>query len=1002
MSGEHLKKRIVNFLDRRYMKKLKSIAIAATLFGSCIGAVKAQTFPISLGGTQNANSCQTVLVLTDSEANDGAYLPNESHEITVCFITLDDNPLQFAILPTNSALTSIWDVDSNSELYVYEGNSTAAPLIGVFNSATDPSGVFFTTTSSCLTFVFLSGPESSGQGFRARITCVQEQQPFTANVIIAPPQELLEEEIPGLEGKNVITHCFLDTLKFTAVPNFPLSNATGNGYEQLAEECNYIWDMGDGTVAEGINLTSFTHVYQNPGGHFARLSIIDINGRMERYEAYLLAAPRPIFSNIVFGDTLCIADSTRITGGILALDTVGVGPATSAVNLNFNFTDSIALPDVPQGQVTSYFSQIDIFGYSNNPIIESTDDFLEVCTNMEHSFLGDLEIVLICPTGQEVILKEFPGSGTTYLGAPIDTPGSNGIPGVGADYCFSPTAVWGTMLDEDEQDNYVIAGTPPGNSMSPGTYSAFDSFDNLIGCPVNGLWRLKFTDHLPQDDGFLFSWALNFNPLFTIDTIYYTPQIVNAYWLDNIDIVENNDTIVTVLPSAQGNNFFTFVAEDSFGCLHDTTFNVYVRPLVVASNSLACDLTHGLVMQNAQGGGTWEFVTGPTANSSATFEGQPFGFADVEVNDHGIYQFLFTDANCGYTDIAQIDFRPDPQIQPFVTDTVLCNNANIVFDAGPQFPNSQNFQIQWTYNGEVINTTDYSIVADQTGIYQLALTGHCGSAVDQSDVVAIQLTIEGDTICGLQYPALEVTIDPPGNGTWSSPTENLSFSNPTGQITSVTSTLYGRYEVIFTDSRCPDDEERGAVRFVEQPVVSVTPQNPAFCVDIDSLQLRATVQGDFTGDYIWSVNNDPQAVTVGTIVFEKETFEALETHLVEARVVDNFGVCPVGEGSVTFVGKHCSYIIPNVVTPNGDGRNDTWDIVDLDKFPEARLKVFNRWGKLVFEQDNVDQYQKQRNGRGWDPEDLSEGVYFYELILPSVQKVETGNLTLLRQGQQRR
>lgn len=981
-------------------KMHKFIFVLAAILICNVAGAQGQEFSIDEGGTQSTNNCQHTLVLTDSNADDGNYLPNENHQITMCFNTVEGNPLQFAILPSNSAGTNVWDVDGDSELFVYEGDNTGAPLIGVFNTETDPNGVFFTTTSTCLTFVFTSGASSSGAGFRARINCAQELQPFNANVIIEEPHGLFEDTIPGLEGKNVITFCYLDTLKFTAVPNFPLSVATGNGYEQLTEECTFIWDMGDGTVVEGVGLTEFEHVYTDLGGFFARLRIIDVNGRMERYEAYMLMAPRVIFSNDVFNDTLCIGDTTQITGGILGLDTVGVGPNNSLVNLNFNFTDSIAIPD---GSGVSYFSEIDIFGFSNDPVISTSDDFIEICMNMEHSYLGDLEIALICPNGQEVILKQYPGGGGTYLGSPIDQfPDQLGVPGEGFDYCFSASAEWGTMLEENAAGNHVTAGLPPGNSMSPGTYSAFEDFDNLIGCPVNGLWQLKFTDYLLLDDGFLFGWNLEFNPDFEIDTIRYSPDIVDAYWLENPDIVVNNDTIITVVPSAEGGNAFTFVAEDSFGCIHDTTYIVYVRPDVIAADDIACDLTHLLTVQNAVGGGNWEMVSSPSENSTVEFEDQESGFSEITVNEYGIYEFLITEFNCNYQDTAAIDFRPDPQVQPFVPDTVLCNNASIIFEAGPQEDNSDNFSINWTLDGSTFNTTDLSVDVDQTGQYVLTLSGVCGTASDTSDVVAIQLEFRGDTLCGLDVPGVQVSLEPPGSGTWSSPDDNISFENPEGLITSINSTEYGPFEVMFTDSRCPDDGEVKVFRFVEQPVVSILPEAPEFCVDLDSLHLETMVTGNSTGDFTWTVSGSPSNISAGEISFGPEEFDPLETHIIEVRTVDNFGVCPVAAGSISFFGQWCTYHIPNVVTPNGDGRNDTWDIQFIEFFPGTQIRVFNRWGQQVFENNDYDRYQSSRNGRGWDPEDLKEGVYFYEILIPAVDKVESGNLTIARELIRRR
>ena len=41
--------------------------------------------------------------------------------------------------------------------------------------------------------------------------------------------------------------------------------------------------------------------------------------------------------------------------------------------------------------------------------------------------------------------------------------------------------------------------------------------------------------------------------------------------------------------------------------------------------------------------------------------------------------------------------------------------------------------------------------------------------------------------------------------------------------------------------------------------------------------------------------------------------------------------------------------IPNGFTPNGDGRNDTWEIAQLNQFyPNAEILVFNRWGQVVY------------------------------------------------------
>ncbi len=46
-------------------------------------------------------------------------------------------------------------------------------------------------------------------------------------------------------------------------------------------------------------------------------------------------------------------------------------------------------------------------------------------------------------------------------------------------------------------------------------------------------------------------------------------------------------------------------------------------------------------------------------------------------------------------------------------------------------------------------------------------------------------------------------------------------------------------------------------------------------------------------------------------------------------------------------------MIPQVITPNNDGYNDKWIIRNIDIYPDAEIRVFNRWGKLVFRTRNL-------------------------------------------------
>ena len=74
----------------------------------------------------------------------------------------------------------------------------------------------------------------------------------------------------------------------------------------------------------------------------------------------------------------------------------------------------------------------------------------------------------------------------------------------------------------------------------------------------------------------------------------------------------------------------------------------------------------------------------------------------------------------------------------------------------------------------------------------------------------------------------------------------------------------------------------------------------------------------------------------------------------------------------------CSVLIPNVITPNGDGANDVFIIKNIQHHPNSSLLIFDRWGKKVYESSN---YNNE-----WKGEGTSDGTFFYILDVPDDKK----------------
>lgn len=85
--------------------------------------------------------------------------------------------------------------------------------------------------------------------------------------------------------------------------------------------------------------------------------------------------------------------------------------------------------------------------------------------------------------------------------------------------------------------------------------------------------------------------------------------------------------------------------------------------------------------------------------------------------------------------------------------------------------------------------------------------------------------------------------------------------------------------------------------------------------------------------------------------------------------------------------------IPNVLTPNADGKNDTWFIRNIELFPSNKVRIVNRWG------DNV--YQSQYYNNEWDGTfsggKLPAGTYYYILDLGDGWGIFKGDVTIIRE-----
>ncbi|MCB9227192.1 MAG: proprotein convertase P-domain-containing protein, partial [Chitinophagales bacterium] len=542
-------------------------------------AVFGQNFNMS-NATVNVD-CTTGGTLFDSGGNGSTYSNNENFVITIC----PGSP-GFGVFTT----MDVMDIATGDQIMVYNGNSTAAPTypdMPLDENTNYGNGAQFqstvSNTSGCLTFEFISNGDGTVGNFEFGLSCEPRCQEVISYIGFADPDTVHEN------GEVYINICPGDTLDISGNANFPENNTE---YAQSEATSIFSWNWGDNTPNEtGQNQT---HYYPAPGGYLLTLNVEDINGCINYQDQVIKVrvAPEPIFDTLVPDTTLCLNGIDTLTarplGELLVTGDYIIGDTQFFQPPLFS-GDSIFLPD---GNGAGYNTSVNISSFPSNATIQNCGDILEVCINMEHSYLGDLEISLTCPSGQTAILKEYPGGGGTYLGNALDDGTTN--PGQGLEYCFSPAGT-GLLVNGPTQ-----AGTlSVGQTKVPGLYAPVDPFTTFVGCPINGQWTLNITDNLTIDNGYIFNWQLNF------DQCQY-PQIDSFYMIYGLGHWEPHQMItginvdsnsIIVEPDTLGVHTLTYVIEDQFGCKYSNDYNVLVEGFDVIANPQDTTICEGESVQ---------------------------------------------------------------------------------------------------------------------------------------------------------------------------------------------------------------------------------------------------------------------------------------------------------------------------------------------------------------------------------------------------------------------
>ncbi|MCL4282455.1 MAG: PKD domain-containing protein, partial [Flavobacteriales bacterium] len=489
-----------------------------------------QTHPIFNG----IESACTGAFLDSGGQGAGGYGNNENYTYTLC-PDVAGGAISLNFITFNLSLAGAAPVDG---MTIHDGNSTAAPVLGTWTGSGLQGQVVSASsgnTSGCLTVVFHSNNTGTGS-FAATISCYQ------------PCIRPIAAAMYGSAGPMMI--CPGEAVTFnssasTAAPGFSIASRT--------------WDFGDGTILNNAPVT-VSHTYTQPGAYTAQLYLLDNNGcsSTNLVDLVTLVGTTPNFNSMAGalgcgGETLCIDGA--------------VNPTTWTETPDNGLGSGVFLPD-NVGEcfpTTLTFTQ-----FAPGQTLTNVNQLLDICVNMEHSFMGDLIIRIISPNGQTVVLHQQ-GGGGTYLGVPVDNDATPNIQGTCWTYCWSPTATNGTWAANS------------GGTLPSGTYESVNPLSGLLGSPLNGTWTFEICDMWGIDNGFICDWSMEFDPALYPGLTQFTPlygaACDSSFWTGpNITSTsaDCNQFCTSGLPA--GNHSFTYTVTDNFGCTYDTTVVVTIVP----------------------------------------------------------------------------------------------------------------------------------------------------------------------------------------------------------------------------------------------------------------------------------------------------------------------------------------------------------------------------------------------------------------------------------------
>ena len=233
----------------------------------------------------------------------------------------------------------------------------------------------------------------------------------------------------------------------------------------------------------------------------------------------------------------------------------------------------------------------------------------------------------------------------------------------------------------------------------------------------------------------------------------------------------------------------------------------------------------------------------------------------------------------------------------------------------------------------------------------------------------------GDTYCEGDVVS-DIIVDVTGSANWSVDyTLDGAIQNATGTASPVNlGNAAGVYVVTdITDANCTNTGAGTQTIIVNAiPLAPLAGTDSEYCSTVPFADMTASGNGGTMTWYSDAGLAVTSVLSTGSTLAPNDGLGATTYYVTETL---NGCEGPASEVIITI--NFCTITIPTAFTPDGDGVNDDWEILDIDQtYPENIVYVYNRWGNLLFTSVQGD-YDNNRWDGTFKGADLPVGSYYF-------------------------